>query len=161
MKILKYALSVLRGYRFIMPMQALTLAVISLAFPANLQLGSNLVISSLSTALFLAFALMISAAITLRLFDFTRVGEYILSFATVSFKERLAIYTGTMALSALALQLFALVFPSVFTVSDFLAAFLAVNACQLVSHGVDRTKELFTEKDIEEGPTRQGRRPKK
>lgn len=156
-----FVLDTLKSYKFILPFQALTLATLSLAYPQALQLNDNIALAALATALFLAFDLMAAAAIALYAYDFTKEGQYTLSFATVTFRERLCILAGTLALAALGLQGLALILPAIIWVSNFVAAFAAVAACQLVSHGVSMTQDLLTETQSWAGPTRQGKkRPK-
>lgn len=141
--------------------QAITLAVLSLAFPNAVQLGSNILLSSLLGALFVTISLVAAVMVTYILFDYTKEGEYKLAFGLLSLREKLTIFAATIGFAALTLQLFSLLFPAVMIIASYPIALGVGVACEIVSLGIERVELALTDTQDDEGPTRQGKRKPK
>ncbi len=151
----------LNDAKFVLAGQAITLAILALAFPTAIQLGSYIILSSLAGAVLATVLMAASAVLTLHVFDYSRVGKYTLSLAEVTLKEKLSIFAGTLVLAALGLQIFSLILPAVIHVANYFVALFTILSCEIVVLGIDRIEEILTTTDSYSGKTRQGkRRPK-
>ncbi len=160
-KTAKFVLGSLNDAKFVLAGQAITLAILALAFPTAIQLGSYVILSSLASAVLATILMAASAVLTFHLFDYTKVGKYTLSLANLTLKEKLSIFAATIVLAALGLQVFSLVLPAVIHVSNYFVALFTILSCEIVVLGVDRIEELLTTTDSYAGDIRQGkRRPK-
>ncbi len=155
---IKYLLTALNQDKYILAGLALTLFVLSSAFPASIQLGSNVLASALIAAVFVHISLIVAVPITFALFDYTKVGEYKLSLKKLSLKEKLFIDALTFGLGAIGLQVLSSLFSSVISLSGGIVAVLIIFACEIVALGIDRFEEVLKERDDDEGMTRQGKR---
>ncbi|MBX9877977.1 MAG: hypothetical protein K2Y22_05915 [Candidatus Obscuribacterales bacterium] len=154
----KYVLTALNQDKYVLAGLALTLFVLSSAFPASIHLGANTLVSALIAAVFVHISLIVAVPITFALFDYTKVGEYKLSLKQLSLKEKLFIATLTFGLGAIGLQVLSSLFSSVISLSSSMVAVLVIFACEIVALGIDRFEEVLKDRDDDEGMTRQGKR---
>ena len=161
-KILKKVLKGLFEAKFAILALAAQLAVLSLAFPAAIHLGGNLMLSSLITAVVLEISLLAGGVLTLEAFDYLKEGEYKFTLGSLSTLEKLIIFLGTMTLASLGLQGFAMAVPSIVSTSNFISSFLATTFAFLFSFGVERAEQmLFASEGDDESEScrkRQGKR---
>lgn len=156
--VVRYLFNWFNNDKYILAGQALTLYVLSQAFPDSIQLGANTLLASLAGALFVTISLVGAVGPTFAIFDYTKVGEYKLSLKNLSVREKSLIAVLTMVLGTCALQVLSLIFPAVIAFSNILVALLVVVACEIVSLGIDALQDIFTNTDSDEGYTRQGKR---
>lgn len=157
-KVLAFIGQELNDNKYAIAGQALTLFMLSLAFPTAIQIGGNPVVSSLVAAIFVLGSLMGAVPITFTLFDYTKEGEYKLSLKQLSLTDKLFIFSSTMVFAALGLQFMSMLFPTVISFASTFTAIGITTYCEIVWLGSVRLEDLFTETEDDSGIIRQGKR---